>query len=218
MAEAAMAELASRVRPRQEEIARELVARYREEIVDYAASSDEFLEQEVLPVTRRALAHVLDSIANDALDPSDKQTAELRRMLARRPHQGVALPSIQHAFRVFCEHVYNELSVVSSSERQEELMAVIRGGRVLMRFADVVIGIVTQAYLDEMEDVRGDREIVGRSLLDSVLAGRSSSASTKRDARILGIDLIPENIVIVARAPIGETAQRPRTLRVAAKA
>src|SRR4051812_46372049 len=217
MAEAAMTELASRLRPRQEEIASELVARYREEIVDYAASSDEFLEQEVLPVTRRALAHVLDSIANDALDPSEKQTAELRRMLARRPHQGVALPSIQHAFRVFCEHVYNELSVVSSSERQEELMAVIRGGRVLMRFADVVIGIVTQAYLDEMEDVRGDREIVSRSLLDSVLAGRSSSPSTRRDARILGIDLIAQNVVVVARAPVGE-AQRPRTLRVAAKA
>jgi sugar diacid utilization regulator len=96
-------------------------------------------------------------------------------------------------------------------------MAVIRGGRILMRYADDVIGIVTQAYLDEMEDVRGDREIVSRSLLDSVLAGRSSSQSTKRDARILGIDLIPQNVVVVARAPVGED-QRPRTLRVAANA
>src|SRR3954447_20722574 len=217
MAEAAMTELASRLRPREEEIARELVARYREEIVDYAASSDEFLEREVLPVTARVLAHVLDNIAADVLDPGEKQTTELRRMLARRPHQGVALPSIQHAFRVFCEHVYQELSVVASPARPEELLAVIRGGRVLMRFADTVIGIVTQAYLDEMEDVRGDREIVARSLLDSVLAGRSSAPATRRDARILAIDLIPQNVVVVARAPVGES-QRPRTLRVAAKA
>src|SRR4051812_11403972 len=213
-----MLELANRLRPRHEEIARETVSRYREEIVDYAASSEDFLEREVLTVTRRTLTYVLDNIAADSIAPSDKQLAELRRMLARRPHQSVALPSIQHAFRLFSEHLYDELSAAASPERPDELLAVIRAGRVLMRFADVGIGIVTQAYLDEMEDVRGDREIVGRSLLDSVLAGRSSSASTKRDARILGIDLIPENIVIVARAPIGETAQRPRTLRVAAKA
>jgi DNA-binding PucR family transcriptional regulator len=50
-----------------------------------------------------------------------------------------------------------------------------------------------------------------------VLAGRSSSPSTKRDAHILGIDLVPQNVVVVARAPSGET-QRVRTLRVAAKA
>lgn len=212
-----MAELANRLRPRHEEIAREMVARYRREIVDYAVSTEEFLELEVLAVTRRVLTHVLDNIAANAISPSEKQNAELRRMLARRPHQGVALPSIQHAFRLFSEHLYDELSAAASPERTDELLAVVQGGRVMMRFAHVVIGIVTQAYLDEMEDVRGDREIVSRSLLDSVLAGRSSSPSTKRDAHILGIDLIAQNVVVVARAPIGET-QRPRTLRAAAKA
>src|SRR3954469_23641691 len=212
-----MGELANRLRPRQEEIAREMVRRYRDEIVDYAASSDDFLEVEVLEVTRRVLTHVLDNIEGDALSPSDKQVAELRLMLSRRPHQGVALPSIQHAFRLFSEHLYDELSACAAPTSQHELQAVIRGGRVIMRFADVVIGMVTQTYLDEMEDARGDREIVSRSLLDSVLAGRSSSPSTKRDARILGIDLIAQNVVVVARAPVGES-QRPRTLRVAAKA
>src|SRR3954468_16187572 len=213
----AMAELADRLRPRHEEIAREMVALYREEIVDYAASSDDFLEGEVLEVTRRALTHVLDNIAADEVSPSERQATELRRMLSRRPHQGVALPSIQHAFRLFNEHLYDELSACAAPASQRELQAVIRGGRVIMRFADVVIGMVTQAYLDEMEDVRGDREIVSRSLLDSVLAGRSSSPSTQRDARILGIDLIAQNVVVVARAPVGEE-KRPRTLRVAAKA
>jgi len=212
-----MGELADRLRPRQEEIAREMVRRYRDEIVDYAASSADFLEADVLAVTQRVLTHVLDSIASDSISPTDKQAAELRLMLSRRPHQGVALPSIQHAFRLFSEHLYDELWACAEPTCQEELQAVIRGGRVIMRFADVVIGMVTQTYLDEMEDVRGDREIVSRTLLDSVLAGRSSSPSTMRDARILGIDLIPQNVVVVARAPVGEE-KRPRTLRVAAKA
>src|SRR4051794_6053989 len=208
MVKDAMAELADRLRPRHAAIAREISARYREEIVDYAASSEDFMEREVLTVTHRALTHVFDNIATDSVSPSEKQLVDMRRMLARRPHQGIALPSIQHAFRLFREHLYDELSAVASPERPDELLAVIRGGKVLMRFADVAIGIVTQAYLDEMEDVRGDREIVSRSVLDSVLAGRSSSSSTRRDARILGIDLIPQNVVVVARAPVGE-AQRP---------
>jgi sugar diacid utilization regulator len=44
-----------------------------------------------------------------------------------------------------------------------------------------------------------------------------------RDARILGIDLLPQNVVIVVRAPVGDDdsdgaeEQRPRTLRRAAK-
>src|SRR3954469_22715696 len=107
MIQDAMVELANRLRPRHEEIARELVARYREEIVDYAASSEDFMEIEVLGVTRQVLTHVLDNIATDSISPSEKQVVELRRMLARRPHQGVALPSIQHAFRIFAEHVYD---------------------------------------------------------------------------------------------------------------
>ena len=45
MIQDAMVKLANRLRPRHEEIARELVARYREEIVDYAASSEDFMER-----------------------------------------------------------------------------------------------------------------------------------------------------------------------------
>ena len=217
MAGAAMADLASRVRARHDEISHALVAHYREEIVDYAASSEDFLEIEVLPVTRSILGDMLDNIAADEISPTDEQIAGLRRMLVRRPHQGIALPSIQHAFRIFGEVVYAELSACASPERPDELRAVVRGGAVVMRFTHEVIRVVTQAYLDELEDVRGDREIVSRSLLDAVLAGRSSAPSTRRDARILGIDLIPQNVVIVARAPVGEE-QRPRTLRAAATA
>jgi sugar diacid utilization regulator len=217
MADAAMAELASRVRARHDEISRALVAHYRDEIVDYAASNEDFLEIEVLPVTRSILSDMLDNIAADEISPTDEQIAGLRNMLVRRPHQGIALPSIQHAFRIFGEVVYAELSACAAPDRPDELRAVVRGGAVIMRFTHEVIRVVTQAYLDELEDVRGDREIVSRSLLDALLAGRSSAPSTQRDARLLGIDLVPQNVVVVARAPVGEE-QRPRTLRAAAKA
>ena len=218
-----MATLAGRLRLREEEKAREIVARYRNEIVDYASSDPDFMESDVLVVTRRCLSMVLDNVAANSPSPTEQQLSEFRDLLARRPHQGVALPSIQHAFRLFGEEVFEALAECASPDRPEELHAVIRGGAVIMRFAHESIGVVTQTYLDELEDVTGDREIVSRSLLDAVLAGRASSASSVRDARILGIDLLPQNVVIVVRAPVGDDdstgaeEQRPRTLRMAAK-
>ena len=210
-----MAALADRLRARHDELATRIVERYRAEIVDYAASSPEFIEHEVLPVASRGLTHVLDNIAANSRTPSREQVEEFRRMLGRRPHQAIALPSIQAAFRLFSEFLYDELAAAASPDDPDELQAVIRGGAVMWRFSHEVIGIVTQTYLDELEDVRGDREIVNRSLLDAVLAGRSSLPSSVRDARILGIELIPQNVVIVARGDTEE--QRPRTLRQAAR-
>jgi sugar diacid utilization regulator len=217
MSQSAMAALAGRLRERHEEIAREIVKRYSEEIVDYAASSPEFLEGDVLDVTRMGLTSVLDNIAADTTTATRAQLAQFGDMLARRPHQGVALPSIQHAFRLFGQHVYEELAASVDPEDPAALTAVIRSGAVIMSFAHEAIGLVTQTYLDELEDVSGDREIVSRSLLDAVLTGRAASPSSVRDARIVGIDLLPQNVVIVARAPVGEAEeQRPRTLRKAA--
>jgi sugar diacid utilization regulator len=220
-----MATLAARVRAREEEHAREIIRRYQAEIVDYAASDPDFIENDVLYVTRRCLSDVLDNVAANSASPTQKQLTELQELLARRPHQGVALPSIQHAFRVFGEGVFEAMAACASPDRPDELQAVIRGGAIVMRFAHEVIRVVTQTYLDELEDVRGDRDIVSRSLLDAVLAGRASSASSIRDARILGIDLLEQNVVIVARAPVGDDDDdvtdpeepRPRTLRKVAK-
>src|SRR4051794_5365606 len=104
----AMAELANRLRPRHEEIAREMVARYRDEIVDYAASSDNFLEVEGLQVTPRVMTNVIHNIDAHALSPSDNQAPELRLILSRRPHQDVALPPTHHAYRLFSEHLSDE--------------------------------------------------------------------------------------------------------------
>src|SRR4051795_3595295 len=165
-----MATLAERLSAHADEQARAIAGRYQAEIVDYAASDTEFIENDVVRVTRRGLGQVLDNIAANAASPTPEQLKEFRELLGRRPHQGVALPAIQHAFRIFGEEVFEALAACASPDDPEELQAVIRGGAIIMRFAHEVISVVTQTYLDELEDVSGDREIVTRSLLDAVLA------------------------------------------------
>ncbi|WP_354700043.1 hypothetical protein DSM112329_00304 [Paraconexibacter sp. AEG42_29] len=212
-----VAELAARMRTDHEQIARSAVALYKTEIVDYAAATSEFLEDEVLAVTLRGFGDVLDNLAADVVEPSVEQIAGMEAMLMRRPHQGVALASMQQAFQVFSGYSYGLLPSYIDDEDPVQLRAALRAGEVIFRYTHEVIQVVTQTYLDELQDVRGDREIVSRNLLDAVLAGRATSPSAIRDARLVGIDLGEQTVVLVARAPTDGDEGRPRTLRTAAK-
>ncbi len=221
--EDAMVTLAERLRAREGELAEEIAGRYRTEIVDYAASDPDFVETDVLQVTRRR-RRAASSRTSPRTRPRPRPSSSRSSGSCSRGGRTRAWRCRRSSTRsrLFGEHVFAALAACASPDRPEELQAAIRGGTVIMRFANEVIRGVTQTYLDELEDVRGDREIVSRSLLDAVLAGRAASASSVRDARILGIDLLPQNVVIVARAPVGDDrdpsaeTQRPRTLRKAA--
>lgn len=213
-----MSKLTVKLRADHEQIARDAVALYRREIVDYAASTSDFLEDEVLAVARRGFGDVLDNLDSDTVEPTAEQIAGMEAMLLRRPHQGVALSSMQEAFRLFGQFASDLLPTYVDQDDPAQLLAVIRANQVIMHYTHAVISVVTQTYMDELQDVRGDREIVSRSLLDAVLAGRAGSPSAVRDAKLVGIELGERSLVLVARAPSDdETESRPRVLRTAAK-
>ena len=185
--------------------------------MDYAASDPEFVETDVLNVTRRWPVerprqhrgqHRLPIAARRSPSSGTCSPGARTRASRSRPSSTRSVSSASRSSTA--------LSACADPDRPEELQAVIRGGAVIMRFAHEVIGVVTQTYLDELEDVSGDREIVSRSLLDAVLAGRAVAASSLRDARILGIELLPQNVVIVVRAPVGD--DDPATPRSSARA
>lgn len=219
MGNAALAELSAGLRVDREAIARGAVQRYQAEIVDYAASDESFIENEVYAVTLRGFTDVLDNLDSDRLEPTAEQIGGMEAMLMRRPHQGVPLAAMQHAFQIFADYAYQLLPGYASGEDTVHLRAVIRAGQVVMRYTHEVIQVVTQTYMDELQDVRGDREIVSRNLLDAVLGGRAGSPSAIRDARLVGIELGAQTVVLVARVPTDEedAGLRPRTLRSAAK-
>ncbi len=214
----ALAELSAKLSADKDDIAANAVRLYRREIVDYAASDEDFIETEVYAVTVRGFTDVLANLESNTVEPSPEQIAGMEAMLMRRPHQGVALASMQQAFRLFADYSYQLLPGYIDQSDPVQLQAVIRAGQIIMRYTHEVIQVVTQTYMDELQDVRGDREIVSRNLLDAVLSGRADSPSAVRDARLVGIELGDQTIVLVARAPTDvETEARPRTLRSAAK-
>jgi sugar diacid utilization regulator len=219
--EPAIVTIVGRIRERFDEHVEELVATYRKEIVDYAASSERFIKNEVASTTARNLELVLDNLEHGS-STSAEQLTESGRWTTRRVHQGISLPSVQHACRLFGEHIYEAVLEAASVDVPEEREAVLASAAAIMRHVHQMVGSVTLAYLDELEDLRGDREIVRRDLLEAVLAGRASSPATIRDARIVGVELRAENVLVVARSPVSDDdasdgPERPRTLRRAAK-
>jgi len=215
MSEAAMSSIVERLRERIDDLARETVERYRAEIADYAASSGTLIEGEVLSVTRRCLEALLDDLEYGT-PLAGEPLEEIRRSLARRVNQGVSLTAIQQACRLFGEHVWEAILACTSPDVPEEREAALRAAGVLIRQVNVIATAGAQAYLDAAEDVHNDRHIIRRDLLEAVLSGRADAPATVRDARLIGIDLAPQHIVVVARTLAADDGSRPQTLRRAA--
>jgi len=56
-----------------------------------------------------------------------------------------------------------------------------------------------QGYLDELQSVWSDREVVRRDLLDALIAGEGDSARVRRLARSLRLQLSERYAVVIVR-------------------
>ena len=193
-----MAAIVLRARERIDETTQRAVERYRSEIADYAASARTLIDGEVLSVTRHAYEMLCDRLENES-PPSGEMIDTMRRAFARRVDQAVSLTSIQQACQIGSETFWESILACASLDEPAEREAALRAAGTVLNNLSLVSTIASQAYLDAVEDVQDDRHIVRRHLLDAVLAGRTGAPSTVRDARLLGVELHPDYVVIVAR-------------------
>src|SRR4051794_35951670 len=137
MSDAATIAIVRRIRGRLEEVARSTVSRYRDEIVDYAPTDDDFLFGEVLDIARLNLEALLDNLetGND-LDP--EQLDQTRAGAARRVHQGVSLGSLQHAYRLFGEGVWQVIVDEARTDVPGEREAALQAAQHVMRHVDLI--------------------------------------------------------------------------------
>jgi sugar diacid utilization regulator len=213
-----MSAISRRAREQLEDAAREAVERYRSEIADYAASNGTLIDGEVLSVTRRSFAMLIDRLEHET-PPRPDALDELRRAFARRVNQDVSLSSIQQACRIGCECIWDMLLRCASLDVPAEREAALRAASTLWSHFSLVATIAAEAYLDAAETVEDDRQILRRHLLEAVLAGRAGATATLRDARLLGVELHPNYVVVVARtlpAEDDDTDDRRRLRRAAA--
>jgi sugar diacid utilization regulator len=204
-----LAAIVERLRQRLEAIGDLMVERYRSEIVDYA-TADAALLEDVRTVSLDNARALLDNL----LDGSEMGPEELERSAtaaARRVHQGIPLEAFLHAFRLWGQIFWEQVLAEARTDRPGEREAALRIAAGVMAHADQVSSAGALAYLEEVQGVWSDQEIVRRDLLELLLASDDVDVA-RRQAEALGIDLAEDYAVVVIRADAAPEST-PTTLR-----
>jgi sugar diacid utilization regulator len=197
---------------RKEELARRALERYREEIVGFQAADESDLA-EALDFVLRNVEALLDGLEGNAPVPEDLlETA--REVAARRAHRGVSLEAMLHQGRLWGETLWESVLEAARLDRPEEREVALEIASRLWRHVDVVSTAMAYAYLDEMTD----RGLLGRDLLDALLAGQGDGERVRRLAHLLHRRLGDNHVVVLIRgngAPTDDAYQVSLASRVA---
>jgi sugar diacid utilization regulator len=179
-----------------------MVERYGAEIVDYATADDALLE-DVRTVSVDNIRSLLANMRQETvLSPEELERSATAA--ARRVHQGIPLEAFLHAFRLWSQIVWEQVLAEARTDRPGEREAALHIAGRLMTHVDMVSSAGALAYLDEVQGVWSEREILRRDLLELLVAGGDPEAA-RRHAGTLGTDLADDYAVVVVRAP-----ERPR--------
>jgi DNA-binding PucR family transcriptional regulator len=181
-----------------EPTARLMVGRYRDAIADYRLADTDFLERDVYPVSLDALRVTVGDLEHGRQGVADEFSG-VRAGAARRVHQDVALESFLHAVRLWGKVLWE--SVITSTRADvaaERGAALAIAGRILEHI-DLVSVAAAQGYLEELQSVWSDREVIRRDLLDALISGDGDSEQVRRLARSLRLRLSQDYIVVVVR-------------------
>lgn len=195
----AVVAIAARLDERRDELSDRIVLRIRQEIPDYRLVDGDVLD-DVRSITSSQLVLLLDLLARQ-VDPAEADFAALRDGGARRVHQGISLESFQRAARLW-GHVLWEAVLEESDQRDvaDREAALAIAGRI-MHHVDEMSRHVADAFLNELQSVWSDREVVRRDLLDGLVSGQGDSERIRRLARSLKLALADRYVVIVLRGP-----------------
>jgi sugar diacid utilization regulator len=207
-----------RLSGRLDEIVRQMVERYRAEIVDYRLADHGFVYQDVYGVSLDALRKTVDDLESGRRSTSPADFEGTRRGAARRVHQGVSLESFLHAARLWGRVLWETVLSCTNEEVATEREAALRIAGQVLEHMDMLSTAAAQGYLDELQSAWSDREIVRRDLLDALIAGEGDSERVRRLARSLHLRLSERYVVVIVRGserPAEETPEQPLAMRAA---
>jgi sugar diacid utilization regulator len=193
--------IAHRIAERKEELAQEIVDRFREEILDYRMVEDhQWVFDDVLGFALDALESLLSSLESGG-PLSEELLQRTREVAARSVHHGVSLESFLHASRLWGQTIWNSVLAAARTDRPREREAALEIASRIWRHVDVIATAAGNAYLDEITD----RGLLARDLLDALLSGTSASERVQRLARIAHLRLAENYVVVVVRGDLVPT-------------
>jgi sugar diacid utilization regulator len=195
-ANAALVEVAARIRDRRETLAQEFVDRLRDEIVDYRFDDDE-RQTDVYVFTLANIDALVDDLeTGNGL--ADDEFERVRRSAARRVHE-VPLEALNRAWRIFGQTAWAAVLDAIRAESPADSTAALEAAALLLRHVDAAATAGIQAYLDELQNPLSDLGLLRRDLLEPLVSGGSDPEQVRRRAQSLHVRLADAYVVVVMR-------------------
>jgi sugar diacid utilization regulator len=191
--------IVGRLSPRLDEITRGMVERYRAEIVDYRLADPGVVDRDVYEVSFETLRRTVGDLARGHRPTGPEDFDQTRRAAARRVHQDMSLESFLHATRLWGRILWETVLSYTDVDIAAEREAALRIAGQLLEHLDLISTAAAQGYLDELQGVWSDREVVRRDLLEALIAGEGHSARVHRLARSVRLTLAEKYIVVIVR-------------------
>lgn len=217
-ADEAVRTVVGRFSGRLEEIATQMVELYQQEIVDYRLAGQDFIHHDVYEVSLDALRRTVADLESGRRAASPAEFEVTRQGAASRVHQNISLESFLRANRLWAKVLWETVLSCTNAEVVAEREAALRIVGQLLEHMDLISTAAAQGYLDELQSLWSDREVVRRDLLDALIAGEGDSERVRRLAGSLHLQLSARYVVVIVRGeerPAEEAPEQPLATRVA---
>jgi sugar diacid utilization regulator len=208
----ALRTIAQRIAVRKDELARQIVEQVRGDIVSYRLVAGEPEFDEAVQFIGANIDALVSGITGGEPIP-DELLHDARQRAQQLVTQGVSLSALHHTGRVWGATLWDAVAAAASSDGPDEPEAALDIGSRIWRHVDVVATTAALAYLDEVND----RGLLGRELLDALLAGRGETEYSQRLAQSLHVRLGESHVVVLVRGdgvPVEDTSMPPLSTRV----
>jgi sugar diacid utilization regulator len=186
--------IAGRLAGQRELLARRVVDRSCQEIIDYRTPSDPHLLEELFNAALEHIDALVLCLQSGEPVPED-YFGHVRELAARRVHQGVPLEGFLSATRLWTFVCWYAALGVARIDFPVEREAALEIAGTVMTLGDRIMTVATHAYLDEVTD----RGLLRRDLLDALLTANGDADYSVRIARRLHLKLEENYVVVVVR-------------------
>jgi hypothetical protein len=178
-----LASIVRRVDP--SEVARAMIASFRQEIDAYHRLPDSVVAGQIFEVSKRNVELFFRWII-DGDEPTDGDLQLFRDSARNRATEGMQLEDLLQAYRAGGQIAFK---VLEEAARPDEQSALLLCARMLMKYVDRVSAAVGQTYLDERQALVSEEERRLRELLDCLLDERPVPAPLRELAERIGFPL-----------------------------
>jgi hypothetical protein len=176
-------------------LAKDLVARFVEEIPLYQALPREELDGDITRITATNL-RIVERMLRTGKPPAEADLGDLAVSAARRAEEGIPLGAVLTAYSLGIRAMWHALL---DGARPDELGDVLKATDLVLRFQQTAMSVVATAYAEERQTIFSHEQDTRHALVTALLAGEPTTSRVADRHAILVLSIRGHETEIAAR-------------------